>query len=55
MREIFRCPVCQGCGTVSRPPWIAGDQETWVSSSAEIFPCKACGGTGLIWGEAKDA
>jgi len=44
-----KCPVCNGFGTVSKPPWVAGDQETWLSSSCEPYPCKACNGTGIIW------
>ena len=32
MAEHFTCPVCDGHGTVTRPPWIAGDQPTWTSS-----------------------
>ena len=42
------CPVCQGTGLVSRPPWVAGDQTTWTSSSTGPWPCKPCGGQGLI-------
>ena len=44
-----RCPVCNGTGLVSRPPYVAGDQETWVASEAGPYPCRACGGTGLVW------
>ena len=43
-----KCPVCAGTGLVSRPPWIAGDQPTWASSSIGPWPCKVCDGTGLI-------
>lgn len=44
------CPVCNGAGTVSRPPGIAGDQETWTSGNAfDTYPCRACTGTGIIW------
>ena len=32
---LLPCPVCNGTGLGSRPPWIAGD-------------CKRCGGTGTI-------
>ena len=48
----FRCPVCNGQGTVSKPPHIAGDQDTWVASDTDnLFQCPACGGTGIIWSE----
>lgn len=43
-----RCPVCNGTGLVSRPPWIAGDQPTWTDTSAGPYLCNACAGTGVI-------
>lgn len=43
------CPVCNGQKTVSRPPWIAGDQPTWTSSGVEIYPCPTCDGNGIVW------
>ena len=46
------CPVCNGYGTVSKPPWVAGDQATWVSTSVDPYPCPACGGAGVLWEEA---
>ena len=42
------CPVCNGHGTVSKPPWIAGDQITWAGNSSAPYTCKACGGRGVI-------
>lgn len=48
--QPFKCPVCDGSGLVSRPPWIAGDIFTWTLDSANInFKCKTCNGTGVIW------
>jgi len=44
-----KCPVCDGHGTVSRPPWVAGDQPEWTTSDTATYPCQACGGTGIIW------
>lgn len=44
-----KCPVCNGQGTVSKPPSIAGDVETWSSSDLSVYPCPACGGTGIVW------
>ena len=49
LTQPYACPVCNGQGTVSRPPWIAGDQLTWESGSTEFFLCPACEGTGLVW------
>lgn len=46
----YVCPVCNGAGTVSRPPHIAGDQTSWSSSSCPLYICHACCGTGVVWG-----
>lgn len=43
-----KCPVCDGTGLVSRPPWVAGDQREWMSSSTGPWPCKACHGTRMV-------
>jgi hypothetical protein len=49
----FTCPVCNGAGTVSRPPSVAGDQAWWVASTGtDRYPCKACNANGIVWGEA---
>ena len=48
----FSCPTCHGSGTVSKPPWIAGDQETWVANTAwNLYSCPSCNGSGVIWNE----
>lgn len=43
------CPVCNGAGKVQRPPYVAGDQCSWISSGGELYPCPPCKGTGIIW------
>ena len=43
-----KCPVCDGTGLVSRPPWVAGDVQTWTDSSGGPYPCKVCGGQGIL-------
>lgn len=43
-----KCPVCNGTGLVSRPPYVAGDVEQWVSDQAN-HPCRPCAGSGIIW------
>jgi hypothetical protein len=43
-----RCPICDGTGLVSRPPGVAGDQPTFVSTSCGPWPCRPCTGTGLL-------
>jgi len=45
---IVKCPVCDGTGLVSRPPWIAGDQLTWSDTSSGPYPCKRCNGVGTL-------
>lgn len=47
--EVYMCPCCNGAGTVSRPPWVAGDQETWASTDVRTYPCQACAGAGVLW------
>ena len=42
-----KCPKCDGQGTVSKPPWIAGDVYEWTYSSS-IFPCDICNGAKII-------
>lgn len=49
MKTVSKCPVCDGTGLVSRPPHIAGDQESWTDSSAGPWMCSACNGTGIIF------
>lgn len=42
------CPKCNGQGTVSKPPYIAGDVNEWSSTLAN-HRCNLCGGTMKIW------
>lgn len=42
------CPVCNGYGKVSKPPWVAGDQHTWTSGDTALHECPACQGTGIL-------
>ncbi|MCK9543759.1 MAG: hypothetical protein M0R03_17200 [Novosphingobium sp.] len=42
-----KCPKCDGQGIVSKPPWIAGDQDTWTASQAN-FTCNLCNGQMVI-------
>ena len=44
----FKCPVCDGTGLVSRPPWIAGDVESWDSDRTS-YECSVCNGDKIIW------
>jgi hypothetical protein len=47
----FACPVCNGGGTVSRPPFVAGDCPQWVQGGGPyVYPCEACNGSGIVWG-----
>lgn len=37
------CPKCGGQGTVQKPPWVAGDQTGWVSSTTSLLSgCYIC-------------
>lgn len=47
--NVQKCPVCNGTGLVSRPPWVAGDKPVWSSTSAGPWPCKACCGAGVLY------
>ena len=50
-----KCPVCDGTGLVSRPPYIAGDVPVWVDNCTAPYPCRACLGTGLVWDKPEQA
>jgi len=47
----YKCPVCDGTGKVSRPPWVGGDINMWMSNGNDLYPCNACMSTGVIWGK----
>lgn len=48
MSGIVLCPNCGGQKTASKPPYIAGDVNSWVSSSIPMYPCPTCDGQGWI-------
>jgi len=41
------CPKCGGQGTVSKPPYVAGDVYEWSSTSCS-FTCNVCDGKKII-------
>ncbi len=41
------CPKCGGQGTISKPPYVAGDVHEWTSS-ATSFTCDLCEGRKVI-------
>jgi Zn finger protein HypA/HybF involved in hydrogenase expression len=45
---MYLCPNCHGQKTVSKPPHIAGDQETWTAGDSKLYPCPTCNGMGYI-------
>ena len=49
MSQPHKCPVCEGQGTVSRPPHVAGDVHEWTDTSAGPWTCHACDGKGVVW------
>lgn len=46
--EYQKCPKCSGQGVVSKPPHIAGDQETWSASTSITHICNVCNGAKII-------
>lgn len=46
-----RCPICQGQGHVSTPPWVGGDAGLKSSAVTELYTCSACNQTGVLWSE----
>jgi hypothetical protein len=42
-----KCPKCDGQGTVSKPPYIAGDVYEWSCTSI-IHQCDVCNGLKII-------
>ena len=51
MLQPFKCPVCNGYGTVSKPPWIAGDINGWCAGNTQSYQCPACCGNGIVWND----
>lgn len=45
MAHYQKCPKCDGQGIVSKPPWLAGDISTWVSSETSYI----CNGEKVIF------
>lgn len=50
-RQIIphRCPVCNGQGKVQIPPWVAGDQRTYMTSGLNLYDCPGCAGRCIVW------
>jgi hypothetical protein len=49
MTKVQLCPRCNGQGHTWTPPWLPGDQHTWVTSKLESYKCPPCNGTGLLF------
>lgn len=43
-KQPFRCPVCNGSGTVSY------EGHYYTSTTFGGFICHSCNGTGIVWG-----
>lgn len=48
MTNIVMCPTCGGQKTVSKPTFIPGDVNHWVSSGTVSYPCPTCDARGWI-------
>jgi ssDNA-binding Zn-finger/Zn-ribbon topoisomerase 1 len=46
---VVLCPKCGGQKHVQKPPYIAGDQHSWVANNTGGFTCPVCNGTGWIY------
>lgn len=44
----YKCPVCDGHGIV--PGGFYYSTDGFSVSTAVTEPCRACGGTGIVWG-----
>jgi len=42
------CPKCLGQGFVNTPPFVAGDQPTWLSNTSGGYTCRVCFGRGYL-------
>jgi len=47
MANVLLCPNCGGQKTLSKPPYIAGNINTWVGDTS-LYPCPTCDGRGWI-------
>jgi len=47
-KSVHKCPVCDGSGKVSRPPWVPSDQTSWLTSHTNSYDCGSCQGRGII-------
>ncbi len=45
---IELCPKCFGQRHVNQPPYVPGDQPTWVSNDTRSHPCPVCRGSGYV-------
>ena len=45
MKKPFRCPVCEGRGSVDSNFYL----QSAYGSGLETTPCRSCDGTGIVW------
>jgi hypothetical protein len=45
----YKCPVCEGRGTVPSGFYNQGTWGTWVVSAWGVEMCRSCQGTGVLW------
>lgn len=45
----YLCPKCNGQKRVQTPPWVAGDQQEYITGDFELYDCPVCHAQGIIW------
>lgn len=48
-KQPYKCPVCNGTALVSTPPYVAGDQSTYVTNGTGPYLCRAGCVKGVLW------
>lgn len=46
----YKCPICKGHGIVPGGFYLSTTQYSYTNCSSET--CRACNGTGIVWGES---
>lgn len=47
-RRYQTCPKCNGQKIVNTPPWVGGDQESYLGGNTGTYQCPVCRGLGMV-------